>query len=69
MFSVPPNTAKTSTKFVRILEQVKTLDLRLRFSLISSGILPNVCLGFYQAMKARKFLSISFLKYYYCKST
>ena len=33
--------------------------LRLGFSLICSGILPNVCLGFHQAMKARRTYFIS----------
>ena len=56
MFSVPLYLLKTSAKFARILEQVKTLDC---VSLISSRILPNVRHVFHQAMKARKTSFIS----------
>ena len=46
---------KTSAKFVRFLKQVKTLvDLCLRIWVICSPLLPNVRLGFLQAMKARR---------------
>ena len=39
----------------------ENLPLRLGFSLICSRILPNVRLGFHQAMKARKTCFISFI--------
>ena len=41
MFSVLSKLGESSAKFVRILEQVKTLE-----ALICSLILPNVLLGF-----------------------
>ena len=60
MLSVLKSRVKTSAKFVRILEQVKTLDcVSLWFLLICSRILPNLRLGFHQAMKARKICFIS----------
>ena len=51
MFSVPSKPGENLGKmFVRILEQLKTLDCIIGFSLIYFQILQNIYLSFHQAI-------------------
>ena len=56
MFSVPSWPVENIGK---VCENSRAGEMRLGFSLICSRILPNVCLGFHHAMKARKTCFIS----------
>ena len=59
MFSVPPKPVDNPGKVCENSRAGENPRLRLGFSLICSRILPNVRLGFHQAMKARKTCFIS----------
>ena len=54
MFSVPPLPCENLGKVCENSRAGENSRLHLEFSLICSRILPNICLGFHQAMKAQK---------------
>ena len=59
MFSVPPYPVENIGKVCENSQAGENPRLRLGFSLICTRILPNVGLGFYQAIKAGKTCFIS----------
>ena len=59
MLSVPPQSVENLGKFCENSQAGENPRRSRGFSLICSQILPNVRLGFHQAMKARKTCFIS----------
>ena len=62
MLSVPPQSVENLGKVCQNSRAGENPRLRLGFQLICSRILPNVRLGFHEAMKARTTCFISFIK-------